>query len=185
MKRRLFLAAALAAAVVPATRAETVAAYGDEDVIDPDDVMRILAPDAAAPTGLTRSIRNLVQGTSATPPQPAAPRADALSIPIRFGFDSSELATPACRQLDAIAEGIRRLPATRRVTIEGHTDAVGSDDYNYALSLRRATAVKSYLVNSQGIDPARLKDVGYGKLRPLAGSDPQAAANRRVQFRGG
>ncbi|HXB14781.1 MAG TPA: OmpA family protein, partial [Solirubrobacteraceae bacterium] len=91
----------------------------------------------------------------------------------------------ARRQLDAIAEGIRRLPASRLVTIEGHTDAIGTDDYNLALSLRRATAVKNYLVRAQGIDPVRLREAGFGRRRPLSGTRPEAAENRRVQFRGG
>jgi outer membrane protein OmpA-like peptidoglycan-associated protein len=44
--------------------------------------------------------------------------------------------------------------------------------------------VRDYLVQHHGIDAARLKTVGYGKDRPIEGSDPHAALNRRVQFRG-
>jgi len=69
--------------------------------------------------------------------------------------------------------------------VEGHTDAVGSDTYNLTLSQRRAAAVKEYLVSVHGIDAARLKDVGYGLFRPIEGTDPLAAENRRVQFHGG
>ena len=69
--------------------------------------------------------------------------------------------------------------------IEGHTDARGSAFYNEVLSSRRAAAVKIYLVETHGIDPQRLKAVGYGKQQPIAGSDPNAGQNRRVQFRGG
>jgi len=134
---------------------------------------------------MTRSIREIVEGSPGTLPEPAQGRADALSIPIRFEFDSSEVVPVARRQLDAIAEGIRHLPASRVVTIEGHTDAIGTDGYNLALSLRRAAAVKSYLVRVHGIDPARLKEVGFGRQKPLPGTRPEAAENRRVQFRGG
>jgi outer membrane protein OmpA-like peptidoglycan-associated protein len=61
---------------------------------------------------------------------------------------------------------------------------VGSDEYNLELSRARAHAVRDYLVQRHGIDPARLKTVGYGKQRPIEDSDPYAALNRRVQFRG-
>jgi OmpA-OmpF porin, OOP family len=186
MKRRTLLATVvLVASLLPAACAEDVAVYRGEDVIDPAEVARILSPDTAPGAGLTRSIRQLVQGSAATPVQPAQRRADALSIPILFAFDSSEIVPVARRQLDAIAEGIRLLPASQVVAIEGHTDAIGSDDYNLALSLRRATAVKNYLVSAHGIDPARLKEAGFGRCRPLPGAQPEAAENRRVQFRGG
>jgi len=185
MKRRAFLATMVLAAFLPAARAEDVTAYHDGDVIDPAEVARILSPDKTAAPGLTRSIRELVDGSAGTPEQAAQHRAQALSIPIRFEFDSSQVLPVARRQLDAIAEGIRRLPASRLVTIEGHTDAIGTDDYNLALSLRRATAVKNYLVRAQGIDPVRLREAGFGRRRPLSGTRPEAAENRRVQFRGG
>jgi outer membrane protein OmpA-like peptidoglycan-associated protein len=185
MKRRTLLATTVLAALLSAARAEHVAAYRDGDVIDPDQVARILSPDTAPAPGLTRSIRKLVEASAGTPAKPAQPHADALSIPIQFEFDSSQIVPVAKQQLDAIAEGIRRLPAARVVAIEGHTDAIGTDDYNLALSLRRATAVKNYLVRAQGIDPVRLREIGLGRQRPLPGTQPEAAENRRVQFRGG
>jgi len=183
MKRKTLIAMIVLAAMLPATRAENVAAYRDNDNIDPDEVARILAPETAPAPGLTRSIRELVD--RAAPVEPAPQRAEALSIPIRFAFDSSEVFPVAKKQLDAIAEGIRRLPASRNVVIEGHTDAIGTDEYNLALSRRRATAVKDYLIGTQGIDPNRLKEIGFGRQRPLPGTQPDAAENRRVQFRGG
>ena len=184
MKRRTLVATMVLAALLPAARAEDVAVYRGDDVIDPQEVARILSRDTAPAPGVTRSIRQLVQGSGGAAAQPAQRRADALSIPVLFAFDSSEIVPVARRQLDAIAEGIRRLPASRVVAIEGHTDAIGSDDYNLALSLRRATAVKNYLVREQGIDPVRLKEAGFGRLRPLPGAQPEAAENRRVEFRG-
>lgn len=184
MKRRTLLATFVLAAVLPAARAGDVAVYRADDIIDPAEVARILSPDTAPAPGVTRSIRELVQGRTGAPAEPAQQRAEALSIPIRFGFDSSEIVPVARRQLDAIAEGIRRLPASRGVTIEGHTDAIGTDEYNLALSLRRSKAVRNYLVQVQGIDPLRLKEAGFGRQRPLPGTQPEAAENRRVQFRG-
>jgi outer membrane protein OmpA-like peptidoglycan-associated protein len=111
-------------------------------------------------------------------------RSAALSLPVQFAFDSADILPAAKAQLDALAQGIRLLPALKTVVIEGHTDAVGSDLYNEQLSQRRAYAVKRYLVAQHGIEPSRLRAIGLGKFEPLPGKDPLASENRRVQFRG-
>jgi outer membrane protein OmpA-like peptidoglycan-associated protein len=103
---------------------------------------------------------------------------------VQFKFDSADILPQARAQLDALAEGIRLLPASQRVIVEGHTDSTGSDAYNLQLSKRRALAVKMYLVSVHGIDESRLRAEGYGKYRPLSEENPYAAENRRVQFRG-
>lgn len=69
--------------------------------------------------------------------------------------------------------------ATRRLRIEGHTDASGSPRANRDLSQRRAQAVADYLVQA-GVDRQRLDVTGFGSAKPLPGVAPQAAANRRV-----
>jgi outer membrane protein OmpA-like peptidoglycan-associated protein len=68
--------------------------------------------------------------------------------------------------------------------IGGHTDDVGTEDYNQELSVRRARAVKDFLVSKYGIAPSRLDVSGYGKARPLVQgtSDAERSANRRVDF---
>jgi outer membrane protein OmpA-like peptidoglycan-associated protein len=116
-------------------------------------------------------------------PQRAA-GASVLSLPVQFAFDSAEILPAARAQLDALAEGVRMLPPTTRVVIEGHTDAAGRDDYNQQLSLRRAQSVKRYLVAAHGVEPDRLRAVGLGEYAPLVGLAPTAPENRRVQFRG-
>jgi outer membrane protein OmpA-like peptidoglycan-associated protein len=75
------------------------------------------------------------------------------------------------------------------VQIEGHTCAHGTEDYNMALSERRANAVKEYLVN-QGIADARMTTISYGETRLAMPETPtpknkesnEAKANRRVHF---
>jgi len=62
------------------------------------------------------------------------------------------------------------------VALEGHTDWIGSDAYNKTLSQERADAVKHYMVQKGGIDPNRLKAIGYGEERPIA--DNKTAAGR-------
>jgi outer membrane protein OmpA-like peptidoglycan-associated protein len=150
--------------------------YREGQHVDPQDVARIL--NRAVPIK-TRSIRLLDNDAS---PQKAVPAA--LSLPVRFGFDSADIAASARPQLDALAEGIKLLPPGSAVVVEGHTDSVGSEEYNQRLSKRRAYAVKEYLVARHGIDAKRLLDTGIGKQQPIMGLAPQAPENRRVQFHG-
>lgn len=102
---------------------------------------------------------------------------------IEFRTGSAVLTASGQRILDEMAEALDRI-GQLRVTIEGHTDNVGSAPQNVALSIERATAVKAYLVE-RGIDPARLSVMGYGPDRPVASNDtPEGRArNRRIEFR--
>jgi len=70
--------------------------------------------------------------------------------------------------------------AGMRFAIEGHTDAVGSREYNLDLSQRRAQAVVAYLAD-KGVNRSRLDVHGYGFDRPLDARNPRSAANRRVE----
>jgi outer membrane protein OmpA-like peptidoglycan-associated protein len=69
------------------------------------------------------------------------------------------------------------------MSVEGHTDNVGKDDYNQKLSEQRASSVATYL-SSQGIPPNRLMAIGYGETQPIAGNDSEAgrSQNRRVEI---
>lgn len=181
MNHRPALACLLALLATTAASAQDVRQYRLGEAIDPREVAAILGhtPDAA-PAIKMRSIR-LLGDVSATA---AAAPAAALSLPVQFAFDSADILPAARTQLDTLAEGIRLLPEGKVVVIEGHTDAVGSAQYNDQLSVRRADAVKRYLVAEQRLDPGRLQTVGKGQREPQAGSDPTSAENRRVQFRG-
>jgi len=189
MIRRFVLSGFIALAGVGAN-AQTTLYYREGQRVDPAEVKQILekAPDAA---GTTRSIRLLPErpesgGASELSKAAKAPSVpNALSLPVRFELDSAKITPSARGQLDALAEGIKMLQPDRSVVIEGHTDARGSAFYNEVLSSRRAAAVKIYLVETHGIDPQRLRAVGFGKQQPIEGINPFAGENRRVQFRGG
>ena len=196
MKREFLLACVLVLVAAVPAMADGVLHYSEGQRVDPQSVREVLMQDAPPAARRTRSIRLLqdddaqasakLQPVRAREPQPE-PRgagAQALSLPVQFAFDSAEILPAARTQLDALAQGIKLLPPQRRVTIEGHTDASGSEDYNLALSRRRAAAVKAYLVQSHGIDAQRLRELGQGERQPIAGHDPQAGENRRVQFYG-
>jgi outer membrane protein OmpA-like peptidoglycan-associated protein len=186
----MFSAALSLAAVSIAAHAEEVKVFRSTDAVDPAEVARILE---RAPIKM-RSLRLLddAPGGAAMAATPAAAalaaseasRPSALSLPVQFSFDSAEILPSAKGQLDAIAAGIRMLPATQKVVIEGHTDAVGTEQYNEGLSQRRAQSVRRYLVAVHGIDAARLEAIGRGEASPLPGRSPNAGENRRVQFRG-
>lgn len=197
------LALALAAAfLTPQVKAEKVIVYREGQLVNPHDVAAVLgntrsirllddAP-AATPTKYVAAAAAALAKTSARPPARASAAPDdahadasALSLPVRFAFDSTEILPAARSQLDSLADGIKLLAPKSIVTVEGHTDAVGSDAYNLELSRGRARAVRDYLVQHHGIEAARLKTVGYGEGRPVEDADPYAAVNRRVQFRGG
>jgi OmpA-OmpF porin, OOP family len=98
---------------------------------------------------------------------------------INFAFNSAILPESAHAMIDVVAQVMRETPDIK-VRVEGHTDAIGSQDYNATLSERRALSVGEYLVKL-GIEPSRLELVGKGMAEPLT-SDPYDPANRRVQF---
>ena len=173
---RTFSILAFASLISCGAAAQQAIHYREGQRVDPQDVARIL--NRAAPIK-TRSIRLLDNDAT---PQSAAPAA--VSLPVRFAFDSAEIAASARPQLDALAEGIKLLPPGQAVVVEGHTDSVGTEEYNQRLSQRRAHAVKEYLVARHGIDTRRLLDTGIGKQQPIDGLSPQAPENRRVQFHG-
>lgn len=101
---------------------------------------------------------------------------------VNFDFDSSELRPDAQPVLDHSAE-ILAGQSDIDVVVSGHTDAVGSEAYNEALSVRRAEAVYRYLIN-RGIAPERMRVEGFGERSPVADNATAAgrAQNRRVEL---
>lgn len=105
-----------------------------------------------------------------------------LSSEVNFAFDSDELRPQAEMTLDEVARRLREHTDVR-IRIEGHTDSVGSAQYNQGLSERRANSVRTYL-ESQGVAGERMVAVGYGEERPVASNetDEGRALNRRVEI---
>lgn len=101
---------------------------------------------------------------------------------IRFDFDKYNIKPEWEPLLDEAAEIMQARPNIK-VIVGGHTDYLGTEAYNMKLSIKRAQAVKDYLV-ARGVDPSRMKVVGYGETQPLAlgHTDEDRAINRRVQF---
>jgi OOP family OmpA-OmpF porin len=129
------------------------------------------APEQVAPPAL-------VEAKEAKPAL-ASDMATAVGFRINFAFDSAVIPPAHFSQLDRVADLLRQEP-TLSLAVEGHTDAVGSAEYNIDLSRRRAVAVVGYLVD-HGVKASRLMAVGKGKTEPLV-ADPMDGRNRRVQF---
>lgn len=101
---------------------------------------------------------------------------------VNFDFNAATIQPVSLPLLDQLAQLLRTQPDWT-VTLEGHTDAIGSAAFNRDLSARRAAAVRSYLVG-RGIGEARLSAAGFGFDRPVASNATQGgrAQNRRVEI---
>jgi OOP family OmpA-OmpF porin len=118
------------------------------------------------------------------PPQEPTPGHYKYCVTLHGEFDIDRaLIRPEYRdEIARVGEFMQKYPTTTAV-IEGHTDNVGSAEYNQGLSQRRAEAVVSYLVQNYGIDRSRLSAQGFGLTRPIAdnSTDDGRQKNRRME----
>jgi outer membrane protein OmpA-like peptidoglycan-associated protein len=106
-----------------------------------------------------------------------------VNLNIPFELNSSALKPQASEQLKQLEMALNSAALGKdRFVVAGHTDAKGSAQYNKQLSLRRAQAVKQFLI-AKGMDPSRLDTVGYGSDKLLAPDKPEDSSNRRVEIR--
>lgn len=100
---------------------------------------------------------------------------------ISFGFNKCDLKTNAYPILDQIIASLK-VQTEIDIEVQGHTDSIGNSLYNKNLSLKRAKAVKAYLV-SKGIDASRVSAKGYGSELPVSSNKTAKgrALNRRVE----
>jgi len=105
-----------------------------------------------------------------------------LTDDILFDVNSSSLRRDSQQTLRDLATNFRNYP-DEQVTIEGHTDSVGTPSYNQTLSQQRASAVGNYLA-TEGVPSERITAIGYGETRPKASNDtPEGRQlNRRVEI---
>jgi OOP family OmpA-OmpF porin len=123
------------------------------------------------------------------PNTPAGVEVNALGCPdsvvlqeVNFEFDSAQLTSNARSVLNGVAERLVNNPDVR-VSIEGHTDSRGSDEYNKNLSQERAQSVAAYLAE-RGVNANRMRAVGYGEEFPIASNETEEGRfqNRRVEL---
>lgn len=150
---------------------------------DPDLVPKKPAPPAPAPVVAPPP-------PPAPTPAPAAPPAApkpvsekiTMAADAHFDFDKSVLKPEGKAKLDDLVGKLKAVNLEVIIAI-GHTDSIGSDAYNKKLSLRRANAVKAYLV-SKGIEANRIYTEGKGESQPIADNKTKEgrAKNRRVEI---
>ena len=152
--------------------AEPVAVRDSGAVLSGPQIEQALHPALTrsfVPRGLTR--------------RDAGDATQSVNLNIPFEHHSSALMPQASAQLRQLQLALDSAALAKdRFIVAGHTDAKGSLRYNKLLSLRRAQAVKQFLV-SNGIKAARLETMGYGSEHPLKPNRPGDPSNRRVEIR--
>ena len=119
---------------------------------------------------------------AAAPAQPE-PKPTILAAPVNFDLDSAAVPTDFAEYLINLAEAMKRPEAAGKLLIiSGHTDSQGSDAYNLELSMRRAGAIETFLLQ-RGVSPGQLVSTGKGEGDLIAGREMDHAVNRRVEFK--
>jgi OOP family OmpA-OmpF porin len=128
-----------------------------------------------------------IQAAPPPPPPVAAPapvvQKKIVLRGVNFDFDKSNIRPDAAPILREAATILKDNP-NLKVEVDGHTDAKGTDEYNLKLSMRRAAAVKAFLMK-EGVAEARLSTRGLGESQPVASNDTDdgRAQNRRVELK--
>lgn len=175
----LWLVACTAAMLAQPVHAQQAAQMPPTELLTGAQVNESSLVEALSPDGVRkRSLRVKATAGHAETARPARPSA---SLLITFHTGSSTLTPAARQQLNVVGTALKNARlAGYRFTVEGHADPRGSSETNLVLSQQRAESVRAYLVDSQGIDAARLVAEGKGEREPLNTENPAAAENRRV-----
>lgn len=127
--------------------------------------------------GWAKSDRGVTAEAEESPPETSS-----IDLEVNFEYNSAQLTTDAQLNLKRLGQALNSAElSSQRFKITGHTDAVGGEDYNRALSERRALSVRDYLVQKNRIDAGRLEVEGKGHSELADPKNPASAINRRVQ----
>ena len=126
-------------------------------------------------------------------PEPCQPKFETVTLQAErlFGFDKFKLNGDAVVEIDDVVETLKAHPEFEVVVVTGHTDRIGSEEYNQKLSEKRAEVIKQHLV-SHGIEASRIRAVGKGESQPIVECKgikgkkliECLAPNRRVEING-
>ncbi len=111
-------------------------------------------------------------------PEPA-PEVVRVELDVKFDFDKSRVREESYSDIKNLADFMQQYPQTTTV-VEGHTDSVGTDQYNQRLSERRAEAVRNVLVNEYGVQGNRVNSVGYGESARSLTTPPRKVVRSTV-----
>ncbi len=144
--------------------------------------LRARCPAEAPAMGELTFDKAAILGDRSVRAMPMAMR-EVMRLDIKFKNQSSEITVGSWSEIERAAKFLCDYPNVRGV-VEGHTDSVGSTEYNQALSQARADAVLVALVKTCTSADSRLSALGYGESRPIAGNDTELgrATNRRVEL---
>lgn len=165
----------------------------EPDVVQPDVAQPdVVQPDVVQPDNTTPDTAPSDTTSDTTPSNTTSgPKVLGLDeakgqMPEAFVFTTgnSDIENEPAITLNTLAELLKAHPEVRKIELRGHASAEGSPSFNKSLSMKRARAVKKYLV-SKGISPSRLKTVGAGESEPIADNDTEDGRkqNRRVEIR--
>jgi len=148
--------------------------------VNQDSIDRWRADSIRNAQRIADSMRNANSGAAGEAARAAL--INELSMTIHFEYDAFTIASDDMATLDRKA-AIMMANTTIRIRITGHCDERGSDEYNLALGMNRATSAKDYLVR-RGVDPSRIEVASLGREVPLDSSsnDEAWAKNRRDEF---
>ncbi|MBA1438136.1 MAG: OmpA family protein [Epsilonproteobacteria bacterium] len=158
-----------------------------EPAVDTQKQMTTQTQEVEAPATETVAAEDSVVTSTTNGSQQARVSMDEIEqkLPtVYFAFDKFDLSDQAQEKLTTAAELGKTDARDYSVKLEGNCDEWGSDEYNFALGLKRAEAVKKALV-AEGIDPARISMVSYGESNPVCTDKTKEcwAKNRRVNFK--
>ncbi|MBX2859275.1 MAG: OmpA family protein [Cellvibrionaceae bacterium] len=147
-------------------------------ILDKQKIIDLLAPAEGSLTPLKLRGIKIIQPQAA---EAAAPRS--ISMQINFEFNSHQLTGASLQQLKPVGEALASQQLSRSMfAVEGHTDAVGSENYNLALSKKRAETVKSFFIQRYGIEARRIAVQARGEYELFDKQNPNSGANRRVRI---
>lgn len=172
-------------------RASIVAILPLEPAFSKDKIVKEIAEslDFARPE-LTRSFNKidveeelLKRGIRIDKPIPKSVKRKSYETIVNFEFDSDVPTLEGKAVLNNVGEALVEEKFEQDLfQIAGHADKKGSEEYNTALSQRRAQAVVDYLVKNFDVERSRLRPVGYGEKQPKDPDHPEDAINRRVEI---
>lgn len=155
-------------------------------IIDPAD--RLQQPEIrsleVSPIGPVGTLAQSKKTPLPDQPFPAKVRRRFRFPELTYSFNQWDLSEEGRKSISLVAEELRSENKYFIISIEGHTDDVGSEAYNQSLSFKRAVSAATHLVLRDGFDPARIFVKGYGESRPIDDNakDEGRARNRRVEL---
>jgi OOP family OmpA-OmpF porin len=152
--------------------------YNAHGVLDENTAIEACNPELIKTAQVKPAPKPVVE----PPPEPKAEKVT-LKADTYFDFDKSNLKPEGKDTLDQLVRDMGDLNTIAEIEVIGHTDSIGTEEYNQGLSERRAATVKNYLI-SKDVPADLIKTEGRGELEPVASNETREgrAKNRRVEI---